>query len=123
MMLAGVWFGWRGVLFALFPGAVQATLVTLVVYFVRGRIDEPEAVKREREELQRAAQAGDEEARALLEDDPIGKEPDEGLRYARVPFGPFLILGILEYLFFKWQIDEVVFGPVVQVFSRISGHE
>jgi leader peptidase (prepilin peptidase)/N-methyltransferase len=104
LMLTGAWFGWRGPVFALLVGAIQGTLVALVVLVVKGRIEEPAAVKREREELQKQLETleGD-ERRALEEElanDPLGKEPSEGLGKARLPFGPFLAIATLEYLFF-----------------------
>jgi leader peptidase (prepilin peptidase) / N-methyltransferase len=98
VMLAGAWFGWPGAAFALFGGALQATVAALVTLATRGRIDEPEAVRADRDELQRAAEAGDEQARQLLADDPLGKPPDEGILAARIPFGPFLCLAIIEWM-------------------------
>jgi prepilin signal peptidase PulO-like enzyme (type II secretory pathway) len=80
--------------------------VAIAVYLVRGRIDEPPAVTADREELEKAAAEGDLEAKQALEDDPLGAAPEEGLMGARLPFGPFLILGIFEYLFFgEWLRD------------------
>lgn len=98
VMLAGAWFGWPGAAFTLFGGAVQASLGAIGVLLVHGRIEEPEAVKADREELERAAAAGDAEAAAALADDPLGKPPEEGLMAARMPFGPFLCLGIIEWM-------------------------
>lgn len=108
-MLAGAWFGWQGAIFALFAGALQGSLVALAVYIVRGRIDEPPAVTADREELERAAAEGDEEAQKALDDDPLGAAPDDGLMGARLPFGPFLILAIFEYLFFGEWLRETYF--------------
>jgi len=98
VMLAGAWFGWRGVVFAVFAGAIQASLAAAVVLAVRGKIEEPESVVRDREELQRAAAGGDEEARRLLEEDPLGTAPAEGILAARLPFGPFLCCAIIEWM-------------------------
>jgi len=98
LALAGAWFGAPPVLFVLFAGAIQASVWAGIVYLVRGKIEEPEAVRQDREELTRAAQDGDEEAKQLLDDDPLGKEP-EGIGQSPIAFGPFLILAILEYLF------------------------
>jgi leader peptidase (prepilin peptidase)/N-methyltransferase len=98
MMLAGAWFGWLGMAFVLFAGAVQGTLGAIVILLAKGRIDEPEAVTADREELQKAAAEGDEEAKRALEEDPLAQPQGEGLGQARLPFGPFLILGVLEFL-------------------------
>jgi leader peptidase (prepilin peptidase)/N-methyltransferase len=103
-MLAGAWFGWPGAVFALLAGAVQGTVVAFVVFAVRGKIEEPEAVRREREQLLAEIEAAEGEERAALEaeldKDPIGREPEEGLGKARLPFGPFLAVATLEYLLF-----------------------
>jgi leader peptidase (prepilin peptidase)/N-methyltransferase len=98
VMLAGAWFGWPGAAFALFAGAFQATLAALVILGVHGKIEEPDAVRADREELQKAAEAGDEEARKTLEEDPLGTPPEEGIMAARLPFGPFLCLATIEWL-------------------------
>ena len=98
VMLAGAWFGWPGAAFALFGGALQATVGAAIVLLVRGRIDEPEAVREDREELRRAADGGDAEALAALQDDPLATPPEEGVMAARMPFGPFLCLGIIEWM-------------------------
>jgi leader peptidase (prepilin peptidase)/N-methyltransferase len=97
-MLAGAWFGWPGVLFAVFAGSIQASLAAVVMFLVRGKIEEPESVRKDREELQQAAAAGDAEAAQLMEEDPLGKPPEEGFLAARLPFGPFLCLAILEWM-------------------------
>ncbi|HET9954895.1 MAG TPA: prepilin peptidase, partial [Polyangiaceae bacterium] len=100
-LLAGAWFGARGALFALFAGAVQATLVVLAVFLARGKIEEPEAVRLERQELEAAIENATGEERAELERerelDPAMRAPETGLHRARVPFGPFLALATLEY--------------------------
>jgi leader peptidase (prepilin peptidase) / N-methyltransferase len=97
-MLAGAWFGWAGVVFVVATGAVQGTLGALVLYLVHGKIEEPEAVRADREELRRAADAGDAEAARLLVEDPLGEPQGEGFGQARLPFGPFLILACIEFL-------------------------
>ncbi len=119
VMLAGAWFGWPGAVFALLAGAVQGTLVALAVFLARGRIDEPQAVVRERDEMRAAIEAADGDERARLEEelarDPIGREPEEGLGKARLAFGPFLALATLEFMLFgKVIVDGYlrwVWGP------------
>ncbi len=97
-MLAGAWFGWIGAAFAVFAGALQATAAAVAILAVKGKIEEPDAVRADREELQRAAAAGDEEARNALEEDPLGTVPEEGIMAARLPFGPFLCIATIEWL-------------------------
>jgi leader peptidase (prepilin peptidase)/N-methyltransferase len=97
-MLAGAWFGWPGVAFAIFGGSLQATLAAAIVVLTRGKIEEPESVQKDREEIQKAAAEGDEEAKKILEEDPLAVAPEEGILAARMPFGPFLCLAIIEWM-------------------------
>jgi len=98
-MLAGAWFGWWGAAFVLLAGAVQGTIAAMGILLVKGKIEEPDAVKADREELERAAAEGDEEAKQALAEDPLAQPQGEGFGQARLPFGPFLILACLEFLF------------------------
>ena len=101
-MLAGAWFGYPGALFVLGAGAVQGTVAALAIVISGKKIEEPEAVKREREELRAELATMSEKERAEVEKelalDPLADEPEEGLGKARIAFGPFLILAILECL-------------------------
>jgi leader peptidase (prepilin peptidase)/N-methyltransferase len=103
LLLAGAWFGVGGALFALMAGAVQGTLVAIVILLVKGRIEEPDAVRREREEAKAHLDSLEGEERAAFErelaKDPLANAPEEGLGKARLPFGPFLALATLEYFF------------------------
>lgn len=110
VMLAGAWFGWPGAAFALFAGALQATVVAILVVLVRGRIEEPEAVRADREELHRAAAEGDAEAIQALAEDPLATAPGEGFMAARLPFGPFLCLAIIEWMLGRdWIWERLTF--------------
>ncbi|HEY6079473.1 MAG TPA: prepilin peptidase [Polyangiaceae bacterium] len=114
VMLAGAWFGWQGAVFTLLAGAVQATLTVLAIFATRGRIDEPEAVQRERAELAEELEQMTPEERAQVEaelaGDPLAREPEQGLGKARVAFGPFLVLATLELLVFGDFIRAELWG-------------
>ena len=84
--------------FALFAGALQASLAAIVLFAVQGKIEEPVAVRADREVLEQAAAAGDEEARKMLDADPLGTPPGDGFLAARLAFGPFLCLAIIEWM-------------------------
>jgi leader peptidase (prepilin peptidase) / N-methyltransferase len=103
LALTGAWFGWRGVLFTLLAGSVLGTLTALAVYVARGRLEEPESVLREREELERELQelegAEREELERELAKDPLFLKPGSGIGQARLAFGPFLAVATLAYLF------------------------
>ncbi|MEZ4293697.1 MAG: prepilin peptidase [Polyangiaceae bacterium] len=107
LMVAGAWFGWPGALVVLGAGAVQGTLGALVLLGAKGKIEDPEEVRREREELREELARMTPEERAEVEKelagDPLLEEPDEGVGNARLAFGPFLALAIIEYLLFGKQ--------------------
>jgi leader peptidase (prepilin peptidase)/N-methyltransferase len=104
--LAGAWFGWHGGLFVLFAGAIQGVVAAGAIYLLRGKIEEPDSVRKDREELERLAEEGDAEAKQLLEEDPVlGEDASEG--WGRMPFGPFLILAILELLLFGRELSGI----------------
>jgi leader peptidase (prepilin peptidase)/N-methyltransferase len=100
LMLAGAWLGWAGALCVLGLAAVQGTVAALVTLVLRGRIDEPATVKLEREELRKDLETLSPEERAeaerALARDPLTDEPGAGLGQARIAFGPFLSLAIIE---------------------------
>jgi leader peptidase (prepilin peptidase) / N-methyltransferase len=104
VMLAGAWFGWFGAAFSLLAGAVQATAVMLALLAAGRKIEEPATVIEERRALREALeQAEGAEREALereLEDDPLAKEPEPGLGGARLAFGPFIVLAVLEFMFY-----------------------
>ncbi|WP_235880348.1 prepilin peptidase [Polyangium aurulentum] len=104
LMLAGAWFGWRGAIIVLCAGALQGTLGAIVTLLVRGKIEDPEAVQREREEIRAELEKMSPEERAEVEkelaEDPLAQEAGEGFGQARIAFGPFLVLATLEFLLF-----------------------
>jgi leader peptidase (prepilin peptidase)/N-methyltransferase len=118
LLLAGAWFGWQGALFALCGGAVQGTLFAIVILIVKGRIEEPEAVQREREELHAELDSMDEAERKQvereLEDDILLEPQKEGFLAARLAFGPFLVLGILEFMLAREWIQAFVLETLWQ---------
>jgi leader peptidase (prepilin peptidase)/N-methyltransferase len=91
------------VLFALLAGSVLGTVTAIAVYVARGRLEEPESVTRDREELQRELERLSGEERAALEQelakDPLFHKPGAGIGQARLAFGPFLAAATLAYLF------------------------
>ena len=117
VMLAGAWFGWQGAMFTLLAGALQATLAVVAIYLVRGKIEEPEAIKLERAELEQELLQATPEERALIEAelalDPLASEPEAGFGKARIAFGPFLVLAALELLVFGGFIREELLGAIL----------
>ncbi|MEJ7730837.1 MAG: prepilin peptidase [Polyangiaceae bacterium] len=111
LMLAGAWFGWLGALVVLAAGAVQGTVFAVGTLLVGGKLEEPEAVRREREEVMAELEQMSPEERAEAErelaDDPLMSEAGEGVGQARIAFGPFLILATLELLLLREQLQGV----------------
>jgi leader peptidase (prepilin peptidase) / N-methyltransferase len=108
LMMAGAYFGLTGVFWTLLAGAIQGTVGAFALWLLRGKIDLPEGVKKELEELRKAAAEGDEEAKEILEEDPLADEEPNRSGLARVAFGPFLSLAFIELLLFHDQIVEYV---------------
>lgn len=102
LMLAGTWFGWAGAFFVLGAGAIQGTVVAILTKLVRGDVQEPAAVLAEREALTALlAELSPKEREEIEEDlaeDPLVEPPGEGFGQARIAFGPFLSLAMLELL-------------------------
>jgi leader peptidase (prepilin peptidase)/N-methyltransferase len=111
LALAGAWFGWMGLVYVLFAGAIQGSLITLAVRLSGHKVEIPESVKKDIEELRHYAEHGTEEeqkeAKEALANDPLAENRD-GFMQAAIPFGPFLILGILEFLFFGESIGNQI---------------
>ena len=103
VMLAGAWFGWQGAAFALLAGSVQGTFAMIAVLVARGRIEEPDAVVEERkarlDELERAATEAERQElqREIAADPVLAQPPSDHFGSAKLAFGPFLALSIIEY--------------------------
>lgn len=114
VMLAGAWFGWNGAVFTLLAGAVQGTIAAIFILITQGKIEEPEAVRAEKEAMMQALEAMNPEERALAEaelaKDPLYEELSGGLGQVRIAFGPFLVLATLEYLLLGDTLINEFFG-------------
>lgn len=97
LMAIGAFLGWQAVLFALVAGSMQG-LVATGVAMATGRSLTPTPP-----ELGEDDRQGDEPEDAEL------KEDDDAPRM-KLPFGPFLALGALEWLFFGDRILDAYLG-------------
>ena len=97
LMAIGAFLGWQAVLFALVVGSMQG-LVATGVAMATGRSLTPTPP-----ELGEDDRQGDEPEDAELEED------DDAPRM-KLPFGPFLALGALEWLFFGDRILDAYLG-------------
>lgn len=110
MGMIGAFLGWQGVLFTLCAGSIQGILATVVSRVTGWKLvpDPPEDLFEDDEPALDAPRAPegdaslDADASATTTPEPEGApaEPkDEGLMRQAIPFGPFLSLAALEYLF------------------------
>ncbi|MDH5676456.1 MAG: prepilin peptidase [Myxococcales bacterium] len=99
LMMIGAFEGPRGAAFALFAGAAQGLLVAIYA-LLSGKQLGPDL-----DALEDEAEQEDEHA---LPSEP----PPAWLGHLKLPFGPFLALGALEYLFFGERAIEIWFGFV-----------
>jgi leader peptidase (prepilin peptidase) / N-methyltransferase len=109
LALAGAWFGGPGVVFVLFGGATQGTLFAIATLLSGRRFQEPASVEDERRAFQAELEGAEGEERAELERllalDPVLREPDGTTLGARIPFGPFLALALIELALFYEPIS------------------
>ncbi len=96
LMMIGAFVGWQGALFALVAGSLQG-LFAAGVAAATGRRLAPEPSRDRVESASDAESAPDAETR------------DAPTRL-RIPFGPFLALGAIEFLFFGPAIVDWYFG-------------
>lgn len=113
LVVMGSWFGWLGAAFGLVAGAVQGTLIIIAVRVFGGAVAEPEAVKREREEIRAEIEKlpESERGRAMAEwraEDELADEPGEGMQ-APLPFGPFIAMAGIELLLFGPTLQDLFF--------------
>lgn len=108
--VVGCWFGWYGAVFAILGGAVQGVLILIVFWALGGKVKEPEAVRKEREEILAEIEAlpEDEREEAMREwkaEDEAADAPGEGMM-AALPFGPFIGLAGIELLLFGETLGD-----------------
>lgn len=107
-VLAGAWFGPLGAVLVLFGGVFLMPIATIVMRVLRVEYTIPESVLAEIAALRKAADAGDADAKALLESDPMAADVADGILGARLPLGPFLALASLIMLFGRRWIEDAV---------------
>lgn len=98
LLLIGAAIGWRGVLFSLVAGALQGTVVALVLLLLGRRLS-PELPKEVVEHEAKLEGLSAEEAQAALEAEAEADKPAHAGQL-KMPFGPFLALGALQFLLF-----------------------
>lgn len=111
-VLAGAWLGIEGVIFVIFAGALQSALAALAMRLLGIPYGIPASVQAQLAALRKLADEGDAEAKDALADDPMAADVGQGkgVLSMRLPMGPFLVLGCIEFLFGRRIILGVVEG-------------
>jgi leader peptidase (prepilin peptidase)/N-methyltransferase len=109
LMMIGAFLGYQGVLFAMFAGAAQG-LIAFVVARLSGagkheaqRPSQPVAAAQPPAEAVASESDSVESKSAAEHQDDVDLDAEPGPEYwghVKLPFGPFLALGALEFLFF-----------------------
>lgn len=129
LMFIGAFLGWRGALFALVAGAFQGMIFAVITALRRGedraeRADEDapdpdkwvppaplelaDGTTAKLKDQGRQLEVEDDKGRLLW--DYRAADPDAGPLARALPFGPFLALGAVEFLFFGQQLVDAYMG-------------
>jgi leader peptidase (prepilin peptidase)/N-methyltransferase len=100
LLMIGAFIGWQGAAFALFAGAAQGLLVA-VVGLVVGKKLAPQLSGSGEEGEEDSESDSDSDSDSESDSDSDDSElPPSWVGHQKLPFGPFLALAALEYLFF-----------------------
>ncbi len=133
LLMIGAFLGWQGALFALVGGAAQGLVVAMIAIVTRQRMAPADEVSDDQGPFNEAAEGDarcrdasgepaellEEEADEVAEVDADESEEDEpiepeALGPRKLPFGPFLALAALEWLFFGPAIMDWYLGMFLE---------
>jgi leader peptidase (prepilin peptidase)/N-methyltransferase len=124
LMAIGAFIGWRGGLFCLLAGAAQGLLVAIpaLLFYKSPSLMASDGPSGKTEQPS-DAEAAETQSRGAPEQTPaneITEPPPRYVGHLKIPFGPFLAIGAIEYLFFGEQILSVYFA-FGEKLSRVLG--
>jgi leader peptidase (prepilin peptidase)/N-methyltransferase len=129
LLMIGAFIGWQGAAFALFAGAAQG-LVVAVFALLTGRKLTPapasDRVSASDAPPEGTAAGAHAEGGAPSDEDEDGaaygdsEPPPSWIGHLRLPFGPFLALGALEYLFFGDLLVPAWLELAARILPRIG---
>jgi leader peptidase (prepilin peptidase)/N-methyltransferase len=110
LLMIGAFLGWQGALFAIFAGAAQGLLTYVMTRITGLRLPDGSAAEAgSHDPSTLAADSGSQDAvqapvvhdaALVAEEAGTHDAPPSYWGHLKLPFGPFLALGALEYLFF-----------------------
>jgi leader peptidase (prepilin peptidase)/N-methyltransferase len=124
MALLGAWLGYRSILWLFFASALQGTLFACGLWLTRRRLADPLPWPLDSEELPPELAAALPASAALApqlpehvspdgsreRDEAESAAPDMSFGAMEIPFGPFLALSALQWVFFEPWIVKTLYG-------------
>jgi leader peptidase (prepilin peptidase)/N-methyltransferase len=101
LAMLGAWLGWKSLLFIAFFASLQGIAVAVVLWIVGVKLKPPEPEESESD----AAARGEKMA-----DTTVAADPQPTFFGAAIPFGPFLSIAGIEYLFLAPWFDRLLFS-------------
>ena len=106
LAMLGAWLGWRSLLFIILFASLQGVVATIGLALAGVKLKPPLPEEWEMEEQEQEQAAGGGEGEEGEEDE----EPEVSFMGAAIPFGPFLALSAVEYLFLGQAFFDWISG-------------
>jgi leader peptidase (prepilin peptidase) / N-methyltransferase len=112
LMMIGAFVGWQGALFSLMAGAVQGIVVVAIsLLFGKSVLQSEHSENNDRSrEHEGPSSESQSDVRDIEPSDEFAESPPKYIGHLKIPFGPFLALSALEFLFFGERLTDAYFG-------------
>lgn len=109
LAMLGAWLGWQCLLFVLLFASIQGVLLAVILWIcgVELKPPLPEEWEEDEEEEQEKEQEKEKEP------EEAGEEPAPSFLLAAIPFGPFLAVSAVEYIFLAEWFYSLLRGGVL----------
>jgi leader peptidase (prepilin peptidase)/N-methyltransferase len=95
LAMLGAWLGWQCLIFILLFASIQGVLLAVILWVSGVELKPPLPEEWEEEE----EEEGEKEKEKEKEPEEVGEEPAPSFLAAAIPFGPFLAVSAVEYIF------------------------
>jgi leader peptidase (prepilin peptidase) / N-methyltransferase len=126
LMMIGAFIGWQGAAFALFAGAAQGLAVAIFALLTGRKLVPDVGSDAGRASAAPEPAANDDAPAAPDDEDADGAAygdsdpPPAWVGHLKLPFGPFLALGALEYLFFGDVLVQAWLELAARIVPRLT---